>query len=233
LAFDTALNIVADCAVELGLVSFSSKPTDVFGSTNPAIGQLCQLLKSVGRSLLREKQWTQLQSFWLFSTTANQGRYALPSDFDRAIDQTAWNRSTRLPMGGPLSPQAFEFLSSRLTGTTYNLFWRLLQGKLHTYPDTSTPSGYVVSYEYISRWWVVPSGTTAAIGPWLPGATYAASAVALSGGNLYRTAAGGTSGSYSPAGTSGTITDGGIADWTYVSAAGDGRPHRQCRRPPV
>lgn len=222
MSFDTAGNIIADSAVELGLVAFANKPSDVFGSTDPNIGLLCQLIKSVGRDLMREHQWTNLQNFWVFQTTSSVGRYALPSDYDRVIDQTTWNRSIRLPLQ-PASPQVFEYLKGRMASTTYNILWRVLQGKFHAYPDDTTPGSYTISYEYMSRWWVIPSGTqSATAGPWLPGVAYSSSTpdYVLSGGNIYRCTQSGTSGTTAAlAATSGTITDG-TCHWTYVSAAG-------------
>lgn len=217
---DTALNIIADAAVELGLVAFGSKPTDVFGSSDPNLGQLCQLLKSVGRDLMREREWTALQSSWVFSTASNVSRYALPTDYDRTIDQTQWNRSNRLPVI-PISPQAFQFMRARLVGITWNILERTLQGKFQAYPDDTTPGGYVIAYEYVSRWWVLPSGTKAATaGPWIPGVTYSANDTVASGGNLYTCTVGGKSGTTAnPSGTSGAIVDG-TATWAYTSAAG-------------
>lgn len=221
MAFDTALNIIADAAVELGLVSYASKPTVAFGSTDPNIGQLCQLLKSVGRDLMREHQWTQLQSQWLFSTTTNVGLYALPGDYDRVIDQTAWNRSNRMPLGGPISPQEWQFMKGRLVGITFNLLWRVLQGQFLAYPDDTTPGSYAIAYEYVSRWWVRPSGTSASTkGPWLANVTYATNDTVTSGGNLYKCTTGGlTSTTQALTGTGGAITDG-AAVWSYQSVAG-------------
>lgn len=221
MAYDTALNIIADSAVELGLVPFSSKPSTVFGSTDPNLGQLCQLLKSVGRDLVREYQWTQLQNQWLFSTVTNTSRYALPSDYDRVIDQTAWNRSNRLPLGGPISPQAFQFLSARLVGISWNILWRVLQGKFQAYPADTTPGSYVIAYEYVSRWWAIPSGVVApSAGPWLPNVAYLLNDSVQSGGNRYLCVTPGTSGTTAnPSATAGVVNDG-TAQWEYVSAAG-------------
>jgi hypothetical protein len=214
--FDTAVNIINDAAVELGLIPYASKVANPFTSQDSNLGQLCQLLKSVGRKLVRETQWTGLTQTHTFNTVLNQGRYALPSDFDRVIDNTGWNRSNRLALGGPLSPQEFEFFKARQVGVVFNLLWRLLQGKFHAFTDNTTPGGYAIAFEYVSRWWVLPQPQPSAT-QWLTNTVYSANAYVFNAGNVYQTTTGGTSGATAPTHTSGTVSDGGV-QWTYVSA---------------
>ena len=105
MAWDTAGNIINDAATELGLQAFQAKAADPFASTDPNMGQLCQLLKSVGRDLAKRREWTHLRAIHTLTTVEGVGWYALPADFGRMINQTGWNRTNRLPLGGPLSPQ--------------------------------------------------------------------------------------------------------------------------------
>lgn len=169
-SYDTAATVIGDAAVELGLVSFSKAPSDPFVSTDPNIGQLCQLLKSCGRELVRAYGWSHLRRTHYFNTSppsndgssSNQALYGLPRDFERIVDQTAWNRDQRLPMG-ELSPQNRAFFKARLVGVVYNILFEVLQGQFSAYPDLNTPS-YNVSYDYISKYWVVPSATLVAYG---------------------------------------------------------------------
>lgn len=222
-SFDTANNIVNDVAVELGLVAFNSTSSDVFASTDPNIGQLCQLLKSVGRGLVREAAWSQLRQTYTFSTSSGTARYALPADFDRVLDQTAWNRTNRLPLGGPMSPQLQEFLRARLVGVSWNILWTTLQGKFHAFPDEgNTPDAYVIAYQYVSGFWC-KTATQDGYGsePWLPNTTYSTSAYVVAGGRAYQATVGGTTSTTGPGPThtSGTATDGTVT-WTYVAASG-------------
>lgn len=158
LAFDTAGAIVSQAALELGLTPKAI--ADPFTSTNPAILQLCALLTSLGRDIRRERQWTWLQQPYQFTTVAGQGFNPLPPDFDSVIPQTQWNRSTRLPIGGPLSPQDFTAIKASLVGVVFTVLDRFVQGQFQMYPDTNTPGGYVIAYEYISSWWAQPAVAT-------------------------------------------------------------------------
>jgi hypothetical protein len=159
-AWDTAANIINDAAVEMGLIPFTGKLTDPFTSGDANIGRLCQLLKSVGRDLQRVKQWTHLQKECSFTTVQGTATYSLPSDFERMIDQTWWNRTNRLPLGGPLSPQEWQYLKARLVGVVFTVLFRPLDGQISLYPDTNTPGGYDIAFEYVSRWWVGTSTAT-------------------------------------------------------------------------
>lgn len=224
MAFDTAANIIGNAAVELGLTTRAAvNGWDPFASTDPNVGQLCALLTTAGRDLVRRHEWSTLTNTWLFQTVTNQGFYGLPVDLDRILDQTGWNRTNRLPLGGPVSPQAFEFLKARLVGVTWNLLWRLLQGNFQAYPDDVTPGSYAIAYEYVGRWWAIAAGTQAVNrGPWTPNVAYSSLTpdYVVSGGRIYKCTTSGQSGTTAaPAGTGAGIVDG-TCVWQHISVAG-------------
>lgn len=220
MAGDTAGNIVNAAAVQLGLLPFSGKLADPFGSGDPNIGLLCQLFVSLGRDVRRSRGWNLLRHTYVFSTVANQGLYGLPVDFGQLVDNTGYNRSNRLPLLGPLSGQQRERMKAVLTGVVFNLMFEVLQGQFRAFPDNNTPGSYVVAYEYISTFWAQASGTHAVGGEWTNNAHYSAATYVQHGGRIYSTAAGGTSGTYGPAGTGTGISDGGISDWAFSSVFG-------------
>lgn len=94
------------------------------------------------------------------STGVPQTSYDLPADWRDMMDQTGWNRTTRLPLGGPLSPQEWQFLKSRMAGVVFTVLFRPMLQKLYLYPDTSLPMGHVISMEYESSNWAGASGAT-------------------------------------------------------------------------
>lgn len=160
MAWDTAANIVNDAAKELGLITTSI--SDPFASTDPNIVQLCAFLKSQGQDMVREKDWTHLQKEYTFTTVGGTDTYDLPSDFNNMIDQTYWVRTTRLPVGGPLSPQEWQFLSARLVGVTFTVLFMPIQGKIQLFPRGAlAPDGFTIAFQYVSSYWVMPSGQTA------------------------------------------------------------------------
>ena len=158
MAWATALSIINDAAVEIGLGPVS----DAFGSTDPNITQLRQFLKSCGQEMVHMKQWTHLRGEYTFTTVQGQANYPLPADWHNMIDQTGWNRTTRLPVGGPLSPQEWQFLKSRLVGVTWTLLFRPMLQQIYLFPDTNTPGGHQIAFEYLSKNWVGLNGNASA-----------------------------------------------------------------------
>jgi len=154
-AFDTAGNIVNDAAVEVGL----ERLTDPFGSYDANYVQLVRLLKSCGRELVQARNWTYLRKEHTFTTVQGTSAYDLPVDFLRMYDQSGWNRTNRLPLGGPLSPQEWQYLKARLVGVVFTVLFRPMNRQIHLYPDTNTPGGYVIAFEYGSSYWLSSPAT--------------------------------------------------------------------------
>jgi hypothetical protein len=148
-AFETAATIISDAAIDLGLTPAAI--ANPYGSTDANILQLCSLLKRAGRGLLREYSWSHLKTVHTFSTGSGTASYALPTDFNRIIDGTVWNRTQDYPLSGPLSPQKWEELQALGSSIARQAF-RIFGNLFYIY---STPSAIeTIAYEYQSRYWV-------------------------------------------------------------------------------
>jgi hypothetical protein len=155
--YGTAGDIVNDAAVEAGI----DPDPDPYASTNPNFVQLCRLLKTLGRDLVHRLDWTHLQKEFTFTTVQGQSIYPLPSDFHHLLEQSGWNRTTRFPLGGPASPQEWQYLSSRLVGIVFRTIFRRQQGQFYIYPPASVgsvPGNQDIAFDYLSSWWVQPLG---------------------------------------------------------------------------
>jgi len=155
MGYDTAGNIVNDAAIEIGLSAVS----DPYTSTDANIIQMRTLLKSCGREMIGLRDWTHLRKEHTFTTVSNQANYALPADFNSMFDQTWWNRTNRLPVGGPLSAQEWQYLKARLVGVVFTVLFRPMNGQIYLYPDTNTPGGYDIAFEYKTSYWLSATGT--------------------------------------------------------------------------
>lgn len=151
--FDTAQNIINAAANESGLTAAST--FDPFTSSDPAFVQLVQLLTSAGRELYGMHEWNTLNKTYSLTThSVDSGNYDLPTDFGYMIDQTGWNPTNRLPLGGPLTPQNWEYLvSTGLAANTIYVSFKINQGQFQILPQPP-PEGEVITFEYISRNWV-------------------------------------------------------------------------------
>ena len=157
--FLTAGTIINRAAVQLGLlgVAASSAP-DPWSSTDANIVMMTELLASLGDRIQSMHDWPQNRKMYSFVTVLNQNTYPLPSDFHEMIDQSGWNRSTRMPLAGPASVQEWEYLYSRAPSLLINVVFRLEGGIIDLNPNSTPPSGHTVAFEYISDFWVMSSG---------------------------------------------------------------------------
>lgn len=154
--FDTAANIINDAAKQLGLVS--SSVSDPFASVDPAVLQLNAHLKAVGRKLVKAHGWSQLQKTHTLPWVASTASYSLPTDFDRLLDETMWNRTGQVPVP-PVGPGTWQLLKAM---TSSGVVWPLVRiygNLLYFHPTPSSTD--TIAFEYISNYWVTASGQTA------------------------------------------------------------------------
>jgi len=152
----TAGQIIQQAQREIGLAVSS----DPFVSQMKEDQKFVAMLGSIGTDLAMEHQWPQLIREFSVTTAASVSDYALPSDFLEMVDQSGWNRSTRFPIGGPLSPQEWQFLKASGVGVVFNVVFRngAVQGVGGAYVDAfrifpAPAAGTVIAFEYRSRAW--------------------------------------------------------------------------------
>jgi hypothetical protein len=86
--------------------------------------------------------------------------FSLPSGFDRMVPQTNWNRSQHWKNLGSKSAQEWEWLNGGAISTAPRYRYRIYQNKLRLFPAPSDVLNF--AYEYVSLFWVIPSGGSAA-----------------------------------------------------------------------
>lgn len=158
------LNICKGAARSAGL----AQPTTVFNSTDPTNALLFAAAEEEIESLMRAADWTVLQREHTFSTVASTGDYALPDDFERFIDGTAWDRSEYEQMRGPLSPGQWQAVKSSILGSSVSLTkrWRVKYdastGGNRFFIDPVPSSVANLVFEYVSSKPIVSSSTAVA-----------------------------------------------------------------------
>lgn len=154
--YATAGSIINDAASELGL---GTQP-DPYSSSDPNFQQLVAFLKSRGQEIVHSHDWRHLITEWNFTTGTGEplpgaGIYALPGDFEEMVDQTGWDRTRRRPLGGPLSPEEWQYLKAWQVGVIFTALFRLNTNELWLYPQPP-PAGINIALEYKSSSWVIP-----------------------------------------------------------------------------
>lgn len=92
------------------------------------------------------------------SLTFTQVKYAMPTDFDRLIDRTDWDKTQHWEMLGPETPQQWQWLKSGYISTGPRVRFRPLGGLFQIWPAIG--SAHVMGFEYVSQYWVTATGGT-------------------------------------------------------------------------
>ena len=152
------LTVAQAIAEEVGLPT----PSSIVGSSDRTAKQLLRLINRSGKRLAK-KNWAILQKENTFSTVAGTASYSLPSDFDRLLDGTIWDRTAYWSLRGPLTPGQWQVYKSGLVVSS------TVRSRFRIKPDTRvnkffldpTPSAVVsMVFEYASDQWVKDSGNS-------------------------------------------------------------------------
>ena len=84
------------------------RETTIISNTSPTARQLLALCQRSGKQLMRATAWPILLKEHTFNTVSGTQSYALPTDFDRFIGDTAFNRTDLDKFTGPLTPQQYQ-----------------------------------------------------------------------------------------------------------------------------
>lgn len=155
--FKTINDICNQIAVEVGI----PKVSDVFSATDVAFEQLTTLSNSIGYELLQNGAWQGLvRTHQIVTQAGDSGKYPLPDDFSYMINQTQWDRTNNVAVGGPLSAQRWTYLEGRdLVSQTIYATFREVEFEFWLFPQPP-PEGLDINFEYMSTNWVLVNGQT-------------------------------------------------------------------------
>lgn len=159
MAYDTAGDVIAAACVMCGLSSVANP----YSSSDDTQVQMRTLLNQCGRELYAMHQWQQFVRTHSFDTGASPvstGLYALPSDFGYFINQTGWNTTTDIPLGGPLTEQQYACLvSTGLSTSTIFVSFSIANSQIRILPAPA-PANTTITFQYMSNGWVHEAGDT-------------------------------------------------------------------------
>ena len=152
----TAAEILNRVAAEVGIAPVQAP----YASQDPFFIQLQYLLNTAGEELMQAYPWELLVASYTFTTSDTDSvSYDLPSNFGYILNQTSWDQTNNVPMGGPLSAQDWTYLKGRnLASDTLYASFRIAQGKFNVFPDAPTIARDL-SFEFISTDWVYDPST--------------------------------------------------------------------------
>lgn len=153
MAQKTLLQIIQTVAAELNL----PVPQGAVSATDQSVIKLVALARATCDDLLAEYDWQQLQRTYTFSSVDGVDSYSLPSDIERFINGTFYDRTSRWPLPGPISPNVWQSFKASQVSSPFESF-RVYGDKLWLTPAPGSTT-YTFAFEYVSNQYV-KDGTT-------------------------------------------------------------------------
>lgn len=134
------------------------EPSFVLGNTDQQVKQLLGLLNEVLEDLASRSNWAATTQEAVFTTVDGEDQGSMeslaPNGFKWILEQTIFDRTRKLPLYGPMSPEKWQaFKALPTTGPLYR--YRIARGKLLFMPEAI--AGHICAFEYASSWGAVSS----------------------------------------------------------------------------
>jgi hypothetical protein len=109
---------------------------------------LLRLANKEAKEIIRRKDWPALRRTQTFTASlASLQSSGKPSNFDRAIPGTFWNRSTDRQIGGPLNNEEWALAFGQPVTSTISQWVQFRYDGLHVFPAPTVAE--TLAYEYI------------------------------------------------------------------------------------
>lgn len=141
----------------------------VVGNTDPQVRQILTILEEECIELAGRHPWTALINEATFPTTAaeDQGTlqsFANPNGLRYILNNVMWNRTTRVPVWGPVDPQDWQALKAMTTGPYSQYRFRgAIGAQAHLLINPIPVAGQTMAFEYITNNWCLNGSTPSAV----------------------------------------------------------------------
>ncbi len=142
------LTTIQNVCDRLGVV----RPSSVIGSADQQIRQLLGLAQQEGKELARRHNWNFLTVEKTITATATETQSgAVPTDFDRMLNGTFYNRTASRMVEGPLDAVEWQRHKALTTTILFDAY-RIRGNAILLAPTPNAGDSY--AYEYISTYWI-------------------------------------------------------------------------------
>lgn len=141
------------------------RPSSIVGSTNETARRCLVHITRVCRELMKRHAWSALIREHAITTVNGTASYALPSDFDRYVDDTAWDATNYWQMRGSLSGSEWQWAKRSIVATATNrrrfrVKWDTDTGAREIFIDPTPSTADSLVIEYVSNNFCASSGGT-------------------------------------------------------------------------
>ena len=154
----TLLTICENASDRIGI----NRPATIAGNTSPDAQKLLGYSNKVGRQLMKQVVWQVLRTEHTFTSIASETQTGiLPSDFDRFIPETFWNRSAQVLLNGPVTATEWQGLKALDHDSVDYPKFAYRGGDILVIPTLG--AGATLAFEYVSTKWVMDNSSVAKI----------------------------------------------------------------------
>lgn len=150
----TLLSMCRDAADLIGI----QRPTGIMAGGDQTARTLLSCATREGRALSRRWTWqalTQIQTFTSIAAETQTG--AIPSDCNRILPDTFFNRTMKRPVRGPMTAREWEVQKALTAAVLFDAF-RVRGNDLDMIPTPA--AGWDYAFEYVSDNWCESAGGT-------------------------------------------------------------------------
>lgn len=141
------------------------RPLVVIGSPDLQVRQLLALAIVEADELFGSFNWQKLLRQKTFITVPQAEQLdAVPEDWDRFIPNSFFNRTTRRPVLGPVTPQLWQNIQANPQINRVILAYRERDGAFLVTPNP--PADQTIAYEYVTRNWAHNADETESYQVW-------------------------------------------------------------------
>ena len=129
------------------------RPASIAGNTNPDAQNILRIINKVGTRLMRVYPWSDLREEHAFTASGNEivlTSANVPSDFDRFVPETFWDRDGNNLLSGPISAVEWNGLKVQTFSSQHKKFIRRGSDIL---TNPVFDSGTNLAFEYVSKNW--------------------------------------------------------------------------------
>jgi hypothetical protein len=157
----TLLTIIQNVTDRIGL----KRPAVVVGSADQQVRELLVFAKQEGVELMKAVPWQELTKEHSFTTVAADAQTdSIPSDWDRFLNDSIYNRTSERKIWGPITAQEWQQRKAYTTASTIDYWFRVRGDTILMTPQPA--AGESVYYEYISEDYCQATGGGATKAEW-------------------------------------------------------------------
>lgn len=125
-------------------------------SRTPEVKELVYYAKQEGRELVKRGDWRVLRRELTYTTLGQEEQTSfIPSDCDHLVSDTIWNRTRRLPIWGPVTPQEWQNIKAWTTSPIKDTVY--IRGSSALVAPVP-PAGQTIAAEYVTKNYCIGNG---------------------------------------------------------------------------